>query len=55
MDRQANFIHARELIPCAELTLYDHVIWNGHQFQGHWSWIYAARNDPGTHGTHLWQ
>jgi hypothetical protein len=30
-------------------------IWNGHQFPGHWSWIYVARNDPGTDTTHIWQ
>jgi hypothetical protein len=28
------------------MTLCDHVVWNGHQFPGHWSWIYVARNDP---------
>ena len=37
------------------MTLYDHVIWNGHQFNGHWSWIYVARNDPAINGTHIWQ
>jgi hypothetical protein len=37
------------------VTLYDHVIWNGHQFAGHWSWIYVARNDPSKNGLHIWQ
>jgi predicted esterase len=55
VDPQANTVHAHELIPHSELTLYDHVIRNGHQFPGHWSWIYVARNDPSVHGTHLWQ
>jgi dipeptidyl aminopeptidase/acylaminoacyl peptidase len=25
------------------------------QFNGHWSWIYVARNDPTINGTHIWQ
>jgi len=50
-----NTIHAHDLIPGSLMTLYDHVIWNGHQFPGHWSWIYVARNDPSIHGTHVWQ
>jgi hypothetical protein len=38
------------------MKLYDHVIWNGYQFNGHWSWIYVARNDPSLpDGTHIWQ
>ncbi|MEV4620614.1 prolyl oligopeptidase family serine peptidase [Asanoa sp. NPDC049573] len=52
---EANTVHAHELIPGSILSLYDHVIWNGHQFPGHWSWIYVARNDPSDHGTHIWQ
>jgi predicted peptidase len=52
---QPNTIHAHELIPGSLMTLYDHVIWNGHQFPGHWSWIYVARNDPSIDGTHIWQ
>ncbi|MFB9684581.1 hypothetical protein [Amycolatopsis plumensis] len=55
VDPQANTVHAHELIPRSELTLYDHVVRNGHQFPGHWSWIYVARNDPSTGGTHVWQ
>jgi predicted peptidase len=55
VDPQANSVHAHELIPRSSLTLYDHVVWNGHQFPGHWSWIYVARNDPSLGGTHVWQ
>ncbi|MFI5589929.1 hypothetical protein ACIA5G_33105 [Amycolatopsis sp. NPDC051758] len=55
VDPQANTVHAHELIPRSSLTLYDHVVWNGHQFPGHWSWIYVARNDPSLDGTHVWQ
>ncbi|MEU4564272.1 PHB depolymerase family esterase [Actinoplanes sp. NPDC023936] len=42
---QPNTVHAAEVIPGARVTLYDHVIWNGHPFPGHWSWIYVARNE----------
>jgi poly(3-hydroxybutyrate) depolymerase len=52
---EANTVHAHELIPGSLMTLYDHVIWNGEQFNGHWSWIYVARNDPSIDGTHVWQ
>ncbi len=52
---EPNTIHAHDLIPGSLMTLYDHVIWNGHQFSGHWSWIYVARNDPAINGTHIWQ
>jgi pimeloyl-ACP methyl ester carboxylesterase len=52
---EANTVHAHELIPGSRMTLYDHVVWNGHQFDGHWSWIYVARNDPSIHGTRIWQ
>jgi predicted peptidase len=52
---QTNTIHAHDLIPGSLMTLYDHVIWDGHQFPGHWSWIYVARNDPSIRGTHIWQ
>ncbi|GAA3346350.1 hypothetical protein GCM10020358_57000 [Amorphoplanes nipponensis] len=50
-----NTLHAHDLIPGSLLTLYDHVVWNGYQFPGHWSWIYVARNDPSIGGTHIWQ
>jgi predicted peptidase len=52
---EPNTIHAHDLIPGSLMTLYDHVIWNGYQFPGHWSWIYVARNDPSIGGTHVWQ
>jgi poly(3-hydroxybutyrate) depolymerase len=52
---EANTVHAHDLIPGARMTLYDHVVRNGYQFNGHWSWIYVARNDPSIHGTHIWQ
>lgn len=55
VNPQANTVHAHDLIPGSLMTLYDHVIWNGHQFPGHWSWIYVARNDPSSQGTHIWQ
>ena len=38
------------------LTAYDHVVWNGYQFNGHFSWVYTARNDPTTHkGRTVWE
>ncbi|TNH29935.1 hypothetical protein FHG89_10150 [Micromonospora orduensis] len=52
---ETNTIHAHNLIPGSLITLYDHVVWNGYQFPGHWSWIYVARNDPSLNGTHIWQ
>ncbi|MFD0319083.1 carboxylesterase family protein [Streptomyces flavalbus] len=55
VDPQANTIHAHEVVPGSLMTLYDHVIWNGYQFHGHFSWIYVARNDPSIDGTHIWQ
>ena len=50
-----NTVHAHELIEGSLLSLYDTVVWNGHQFPGHWSWIYVARNDPRIDGTRIWQ
>ncbi|MBN6040283.1 prolyl oligopeptidase family serine peptidase [Amycolatopsis sp. 195334CR] len=55
VDPRANTVHAHELIPGSLATLYDHVVWDGHQFPGHWSWIYVAHNDPSANGTRLWQ
>jgi predicted esterase len=55
VEPQSNSVLAHSLIPGSELTLYDHVIWNGYQFPGHWSWIYVARNDPSIAGEHIWQ
>ena len=50
-----NTIHAHDLIPDSLMTLYDRVVWNGYEFNGHWSWIYVARNDPRIDGTRIWQ
>ena len=55
VDPVTNSVHAHDLIARSYLSLYDHVIWNGHQFAGHWSWIYVARNDPSRRGQHIWQ
>ncbi|WP_203567579.1 prolyl oligopeptidase family serine peptidase [Aestuariimicrobium ganziense] len=52
---ELNSGRAHALIKDSILTLYDHVIWNGHQYSGHWSWIYVAHNDPSHNGQHLWQ
>jgi predicted esterase len=52
---EPNTVHAHDLIPGSLMSLYDHVIFNGYQFPGHWSWIYVARNDPSIDGTHIWQ
>ncbi len=50
-----NGLRASQLVPGALLSAYDHVIWKGVTYSGHWSWIYAANNDPVLKGTHLWQ
>jgi predicted peptidase len=50
-----NSIRAHALIPGSLLSLYDTVTWNGITYNGHWSWIYVARNDPYLHGQHIWQ
>ncbi|MFE6410784.1 prolyl oligopeptidase family serine peptidase [Streptomyces sp. NPDC057837] len=55
VDSQANTVHAHDVITGSLMTLYDQVIWNGYRFPGHFAWIYVARNDPGTNGTHIWQ
>ncbi|GAA1029184.1 prolyl oligopeptidase family serine peptidase [Virgisporangium ochraceum] len=52
---EPNTVHAHNLIPGSLVTLYEHVVWNGYQFPGHWSWIYVARNDPSIDGQHIWQ
>ena len=52
---EPNTILAHRLIPDSLLTLYDRVVWNGHEYDDHWSWIYVARNDPSINGTHIWQ
>lgn len=55
VDPLANTVHAHDLIPGSVMSLYDDVTWDGYRFPGHWSWIYVARNDPSSQGTHLWQ
>ncbi|WP_193105670.1 prolyl oligopeptidase family serine peptidase [Brachybacterium sp. FME24] len=55
VDPQANTVHAHELIPGSILSLYDTVTWDGVDYSGHFSWIYAARNDPSHQGTSLWE
>jgi predicted esterase len=52
---EPNTLHAHDLIPGSLLSLYDQVVWNGHRFPGHWSWIYLARNDPRLDGIRVWQ
>ncbi|SHJ37266.1 Predicted peptidase [Tessaracoccus bendigoensis DSM 12906] len=48
--------HMANTIPKALLTAYDDVTWDGVTYNGHWSWIYVARNDPSTaKGLHIWQ
>lgn len=37
---------AYQLLDDARLTLYDTVVWDGVEYNGHWSWIYTARNAP---------
>jgi predicted peptidase len=54
IDPQANTVHAHELIPGSIMSLYENVTWDGNRFPGHWSWIYAARNDPSHQGVDLW-
>lgn len=55
IDAEANAVHASELIEGSILSLYDTVTWEGVQYPGHWSWIYAARNDPQAEGVSLWE
>ncbi len=48
--------HMAATIPGALLTAYDNVTWDGVAYNGHWSWIYVARNDPRKDsGLHIWQ
>lgn len=55
IDAQANTVRAHELIDGSIMSLYDDVTWNGNTFDGHWSWIYAARNAPSHQGVKLWK
>lgn len=55
VDPIANTVHAHELIEGSILSLYDTVTWEGVEYSGHFSWIYAARNDPSHEGRSLWE
>ena len=47
---------AAGLLDDAILTAYDDVSWDGITYDGHWSWIYTARNDPeNSSGQTLWE
>lgn len=51
-----NGLHMAKTIGNALLTAYPDVTFDGVTYDGHWSWIYVARNDPSTaKGRHLWQ
>ncbi|MBN9104799.1 MAG: prolyl oligopeptidase family serine peptidase [Propionibacteriaceae bacterium] len=53
---EANGKHIYDVVGNALLSAYDDVTWNGVTYNGHWSWIYVARNDPkNDHGQHIWQ
>lgn len=48
--------YAYDAIGNALLSAYPDVTWDGVTYNGHWSWIYVARNYPSTTGgLHLWQ
>ncbi|MGP9537921.1 prolyl oligopeptidase family serine peptidase [Brachybacterium sp. AOP43-C2-M15] len=55
VDPIANTVHAHELIEGSILSLYDTVTWEGVDYPGHFSWIYAARDDPSHEGESLWE
>lgn len=55
VDPLANTVHAHELIEDSILSLYDTVTWEGVDYSGHFSWIYASRNDPSHDGVSLWE
>lgn len=50
-----NGLRAHALVPGSLMSFYDTVTWNGITYNGHWSWIYVARNDPYLNGEHIWQ
>jgi pimeloyl-ACP methyl ester carboxylesterase len=52
---EVNSVRAHALIPGSLLSLYENVTWNGITYDGHWSWIYVARNDPYLNHKHIWQ
>lgn len=53
---EANGKHIAATVPGALLSAYENVTFNGVTYNGHWSWIYVARNDPkNDKGQHTWQ
>lgn len=47
---------AYNLLDDALLTAYDNVVWDGYEFNGHFAWVYTARNDPtNAAGQTLWE
>jgi len=51
-----NGLQMAKTIGNALLTAYPDVTFDGVTYDGHWSWIYVARNDPRTaKGQHVWQ
>jgi predicted peptidase len=53
---EANGKHIAATVPGALLSAYENVTWKGVTYNGHWSWIYVARNDPqNAKGHHIWQ
>ncbi|MFC0675906.1 prolyl oligopeptidase family serine peptidase [Brachybacterium hainanense] len=55
IDPLENTVVFHELIDGSIMSLYENVERDGHEFPGHWSWIYVARNDPQFEGVHLWE
>ena len=53
---EPNGLYAHQVIGNSTLTAYPDVVWNGHVFAGHFSWVYVAQNDPtNAKGQHIWQ
>ncbi len=51
---EQNSVAAHKLLPSSRLSLYPNVVWDGHEYNGHWAWIYVAHNDPVSDGVRLW-
>lgn len=53
---EANGLHMAKTIPNALLSAYDDVTFDGVTYDGHWSWIYVAQNDPvNAKGQSIWK
>lgn len=53
---EPNSGHAHKLLPDSLLTSYPNVVRRGHEFMGHFAWVYTSRNDPTlADGTSLWE